>query len=119
MNIKRNMIVEVVGNISVSDLSNNAVDIIIKMQELILTYGETVFLDVDSYGCYSGFYEYNVCIHREQTDDEYNHMLAEIESRTNVKNKKEVQRIINLMMNGIGISRKEKNFLRSNGISLD
>ena len=55
MNIERQIVVEVVGNILVSDLSLNAVDIINRMHELILIHGDSVFLDIDDEGCYSGF----------------------------------------------------------------
>lgn len=119
MNIERQTVVEVVGNILVSDLSLNAVDIIGRMQELILIHGNSVFLDIDDDGCYSGFYQYNICIRREQTDDEYYQMLTELELRERSANQTEIHRLIERSINGRRLTRSEIAFLNRNGIVLN
>lgn len=119
MNIERQIVVEVVGNILVSDLSLNAVDIINRMHELILIHGDSVFLDIDDDGCYSGFYQYNICICREQTDDEYYQMLTELELRERSANQTEIHRLIERSINGRRLTRSEIAFLNRNGIVLN
>ena len=119
MNIERQIVVEVVGNILVSDLSLNAVDIINRMHELILIHGDSVFLDIDDEGCYSGFYQYNICIRREQTVDEYQQMLTELELRERSANQTEIHRLIERSINGRRLTRSEIAFLNQNGIILN
>lgn len=119
MNIERQIVVEVVGNILVSDLSLNAVDIINRMHELILIHGDSVFLDIDDDGCYSGFYQYNICIRREQTVDEYQQMLTELELRERSANQTEIHRLIERSINGRRLTRSEIAFLNQNGIILN
>lgn len=116
MSIERQTVIEVVGNIPVSD---NAVDIINRMQELILIHGDSVFLDIDDEGCYSGFYQYNICIRREQTDDEYYQMLTELELRERTANQTEIHRLIEKSINGRRLTRSEIAFLNRNGIVLN
>lgn len=98
MNIERQTVVEVVGNIPVSDLSLNAVDIINRMQELILIYGDSVFLDID---------------------DEYHQMLTELELRERSANQTEIHRLIERSINGRRLTRSEIAFLNQNGIILN
>lgn len=118
MNIERITVVEVVDNICVADLGGSALDIINRMQSLINLHGESVFLNIDDEGCYSGYYQYYVCIRRMQTDDEYNQMVSELESRNRADNQREVHRLIERSMSGLRLTRREQAFLLRNGITL-
>ena len=118
MSIERITVVEIVDNISVDDLGGNAINIINRMQDLMSIYGDSVFLEVDGEGCYSGYYQYHVCIRRIQTDDEYNHMVSELESREREENQREVHRLLERSMNGRRLTRRELAFLLRNGITL-
>lgn len=119
MNIERTTVVDIAGTLLVDELSLSASEVILCMQDLINKYGESVFLDLNSEGCYSGYYEYNICIRRMQTDDEYNQMVMTIERQAKIDNDREVHRIIEKSIRGKSLTRKESSFLAKNGISLN
>jgi len=119
MNVPRKNVIEVVGRVEISDLSLSCFALIEKMKDLIAQHGDLVCLDVDDEGCYSGYYSYNVCIQREQTDEEYNAMLIEMEKTEQVNNQNEVKRLVAKSLSGKNLTKKELLFLQSYGITLN
>lgn len=118
MNIERITVVEIVDNICVDDLCESALDIINRMQSLIDIHGDSVFLNINDDGCYSGYYQYDICIRRIQTDEEYNQRVLELESKSRAENQREVHRLIEKSMSGRRLTRREQAFLLKNGITL-
>lgn len=119
MNIPRKNVVEVVDQLSVSNLSLSAFALIEKMKELIAIHGDSVSLDIEDEGCYSGYYTYNVCIQREQTDEEYCAMLVKMEKTEQKNNQNEVKRLVAKSLSGKNLTKKELAFLKSYGITLN
>lgn len=119
MNVPRKNVIEVVGQVEISALSLSCFALIEKMKELIAQHGDSVSLDVDDEGCYSGYYMYNVCVQREQTDEEYNAMLVEMEKIEQRNNQDEVKRLVAKSLSGKKLNKKELAFLKINGITLN
>lgn len=119
MNVPRKNVIEVVGQLEVSALSVSSFALIEKMKELIAQHGDSVSLDVDDEGCYSGYYSYNVCIQREQTEEEYNAMLVEMEKIEQRNNQDEVKRLVAKSLSGKNLTKKERAFLLDYGITLN
>lgn len=119
MNVPRKNVIEVVDQLSVSSLSLSAFALMEKMKELIAIYGDSVSLGVDDEGCYSGYYTYNICIQREQTDEEYRAMLIEMEKLEQRNNQNEVKRLVAKSLSGKNLTKKELAFLKIYGITLN
>lgn len=69
--LPRQMVKEVVDNISQSSFEDSVADVVKFLNALIDQYGNKVFLEYGQFESYCDSYSYNVCIYRPETDEEY------------------------------------------------
>lgn len=117
MAIERKMVRKVVEHGQVTDFEGTVSGIIEKMQALRNEHGNDVFIHLcdDSY---SGYYSFDVCVERPQTDEEYNLMVADIELAKKESDTAEAKRIIGKKLSGKNITKKEVAFLNKLGINI-